>query len=220
MARKLFPTDITGAVGDIVYQRSRQGTSLRQRVQPLNPQTNRQMGARQLLASLAAGWRGLTAAKRAAWDSFAAGLTGNVSGFNAFVSLNATRANCSLSQYEVPPAKATFGVMDTPTITAQVKAGVLTLVIAGMGNTVDPDGYELWATAPSSQGIARDESGLRLLTYADNAAWEADLDASAHYTERFGVPAVGDGIDLKIVPVKNGQKGVGLQFRPIVVAGT
>jgi len=220
MAKKLFPTDITGAVGDIVYQRSRQGTSLRQRVQPLNPQTNRQMGARQLLASLAAGWRGLTAAKRAAWDSFAAGLTGNVTGFNAFVSLNATRANCSLAQYDVPPAKATFGVMDTPTITAQVTAGVFTLVIAGMGNTVDPDGYELWATAPNSQGIARDESGLRLLTYADNATWQADLDASAHYTERFGVPPVGDGIDLKIVPVKNGQKGVGLQFRPIVVAGT
>lgn len=220
MAKKLFPTDITGAVGDIVYQRSRQGTSLRQRVQPLNPQTNRQMGARQLLASLAAGWRGLTAAKRSAWDSFAQGLTGNITGFNAFVSLNGVRANCSLSQYDVPPAKATFGVMDTPVITAEVTAGVLTLGIADMGNTVDPDGYELWASAPNSQGIARDESGLRLVSYADNATWEADYDASTVYTDRFGVPAVGDGIDLKIVPVKNGQKGVGLQFRPIVVAGS
>ena len=110
--------------------------------------------------------------------------------------------------------------MDTPTITAEVTAGVLTLGIADMGNTVDPDGYELWGSAPNSQGIARDESGLRLLAYADNTTWEADYDASTVYTDRFGVPAVGDGIDLKIVPVKNGQKGVGLQFRPIVVAGT
>lgn len=219
MARKLFPTDITGAVGDIVYQRSRQGTSLRQRVQPINPQTNRQMSARQLLASLAAGWRGLTRPQRASWDSFATGLTGNLAGFNAFVSLNATRANCQLPQYNLPPVKATFGVMATPSITCEVKNGVLALVISGMDNTVDPDGYELWATAPSSQGIARDESGLRLLLYADNTTWKSDIDASATYTERFGVPAVGDGIDFKIVPIKNGQKGVGLQYRPIVLAG-
>jgi hypothetical protein len=177
------------------------------------------MGARQLLASLAAGWRGLTAAKRAAWDSFAAGLTGNLTGFNAFVSLNAVRANSALAQYDVPPPKATFGVMDTPVITCEVKAGVLTLGIEGVTSTLAPDGYELWATAPNSQGIARDESGLRLLTYAATAAWDDSLDASMPYTARFGVPAVGDGIDLKIVPVKSGQKGIGLQFRPIVAAG-
>ncbi len=219
MAKKLFPTDITGAVGDIVYQRNRQGTAIRQRVQPLNPQTNRQMGARQLLGSLAAGWRGLTAAQRLAWDSFAAGLPGNLTGFNAFTSLNAVRANCNVAQYTAPPAKATFGVMSVPTITCSVKTGVLTLGIEGQTSTVECDGFELWATSPNSQGIARDESGLRLLMYADYATWAADIDASADYTGRFGVPAVGDGIDIKILPVKNGQKGVGLQFRPIVAAG-
>ncbi|HSA12033.1 MAG TPA: hypothetical protein P5205_16855 [Candidatus Paceibacterota bacterium] len=59
MALKLFPTDLVGAVGNIVYQRGRQGTVQRARVQPLNPQTNNQMGASRPLGSLAAGWRSL-----------------------------------------------------------------------------------------------------------------------------------------------------------------
>lgn len=54
MANKSFPADLTSAVGDIVYQRSWQGTSIRQRVQPLNPQINRQVGGSNPL--LVSGW--------------------------------------------------------------------------------------------------------------------------------------------------------------------
>jgi hypothetical protein len=216
MAKKLFPTDLTGAVGDIVYQRNRQGTAMRARVQPLNPQTNNQQGARQLLAALAAAWRGLSANQRAAWSSFSAGMPGNPSGFNCYVSCNAIRHNCADTAYTDPPTFPAFGVMTSATPTAVIEDAVFTLNLGATSNTVAPDKYEVWASAFTSAGVARDESGLRLLTVVTPANIVTAYAITTPYTSRFGVPAAGEGLDIKLVPIKNGFKGVGLQWRPIV----
>lgn len=220
MARELFPVSRTGAVGQEVWQRNRQGTAIRARVQPLNPETNYQNAARQRLVALASAWRGLTQAVRDAWASFAIQLPGSLSGFNAYMTLNNVLVSCGESVLATPPQLPAFGIMTCAGVDGEVTGGVFALDLGVTTNTVAPTLYEIWATPFASQGIANANASYRFLRTITPAEATAGIDLAASYIGRFGQPAVGDALSIKVIPMKTGVKNVGLSYRPIVVAGT
>lgn len=212
-----FPTDKSGAVGDIVYTRNRQGTAVRARVTPLNPQTLAQQNQRGILAAVASEWRGLTAAARSAWKALAAQLDGNLSGFGAYVKINATRVTCGEAKLEVAPLIPAFGIFTLTSMAATVDAGALTLALTGLANTVAPDKYLVEGSIPVSQGIDNVNSDFRVIGAFAPGAIVAGVGPA--YVAKFGVPAVTQAISLRISAVKDGFKAIPYAYRAIVTAG-
>jgi len=65
--------ELSGKAGCVVASRNRNGSYLRTRTIPINPKTTSQQNARNNLSAIAATWRTLTDAQRAAWAAY--GLT-------------------------------------------------------------------------------------------------------------------------------------------------
>ena len=84
----------SGSVGGVTYSRNRFGMYIRSRSMPVNPNTSRQQAVRSVMTEVVEYWNSiLTAAQRAAWDTYAAnvpvinklGDTVRLTGFNMWV---------------------------------------------------------------------------------------------------------------------------------------
>lgn len=90
-----FLGDLSGKLGGIVASRNRGGAYLKSFVKPTNPNSIAQQRARSSFGTAANSYHALSAPLKAAWQNFAATVfisksgnpPGNMSGFNAFVSL-------------------------------------------------------------------------------------------------------------------------------------
>jgi hypothetical protein len=205
-----------GSVGPVVYQGGRYGTIARARVTPINPRTINQQNARSILAAVASEWRGLTDAVREAWKALAFQMPGKLTGFQAYVQLNATLVTCGLPKKEEPPVMPAFGIIsceqlsvdDTPLVT-----------LKGVTDTLAPDKFIIEAARPVSQGISNVNTNFRALDIiAGHAAPAADLDLTEPYTARFGTPKLGQRVSVRITPMKDGFKGIPLAYSAIVAA--
>lgn len=107
-------TQISGSIAGTVFARNRYGNYTRPRTKPVNPNSTLQAQVREALSALAVMWNAtLTAAKRSAWNTYAAavamknrlGETIYLTGFNHFI-----RSNVILSD------KGLTVVTDGPTI--------------------------------------------------------------------------------------------------------
>lgn len=211
MARVLFGTPIKGSVGSTVTQGGRSGAVQRLRVIPTNPQTVSQQTQRMILGTCASEWRGLSNDQRAAWEALAAQIDPNLTGFNIYVRVNATRLTCSQAKVEDAPLPVAFGVLSVEGLTSV--AGVVKLL--QVSDTVAPDKFMIEATAQSSQGISNRNSKFRLITVVDGAAGPADIDISAAYVAKFGALTADAAIQVRITPQTTGFKGVALKFTAI-----
>lgn len=90
-------SEVRGSSGGTVFSRNRFGAYLRGRTVPINPNTSRQVAARDRFNTLATAWRDvLTQGERDAWDTYAAetnwinvlGQVVNLTGLNHFVRSN------------------------------------------------------------------------------------------------------------------------------------
>ena len=206
----------SGSLGASVFQGSRNGTIERQRVIPTNPQTNRQLNARSVLAAVASEWRGLTDATRAAWAALAEQMPGNPDGFQAYVHVNATLVSCGLPKLEDPPDLPAFGILSC---TGLVADDTPTVQLTQVASTVAPDKFVIEAVPPQRQGRMSVQSKYRrLATVAGHAAPAADIDLTAAYLATFGAPKPGSRIFVRIAPMKDGFKGFPLAFNAIVAA--
>lgn len=74
MARiKLSPiiSSINGKLGNAVFQGGKSGTVLREKVKPRNPNSAKQVAARNRLSTIKSTWQNLTTSQRDTWISFA-----------------------------------------------------------------------------------------------------------------------------------------------------
>lgn len=205
-----------GSIGPVVYQGGRYGTVARARVTPINPRTLKQQNVRSVLSTVASEWRGLTDAGREAWKALAFQMPGKLTGFQAYVQLNATLVTCGLPKKEEPPVMPAFGILscdglsadDTPLVSLQAVA-----------DTIAPDKFIVEAARPVSQGISNVSNGFRLLDVIDgHAAPAADLDITEAYVARFGAPKLGQRVSIRITAMKDGFKGIPLGYSAIVAA--
>ena len=216
-------TDGRGKLNGHVASKNRSGAYIRTKVTPTNPQTSFQLGARNLLTSLSQGWRALTQAQRNAWDNAVAdfaktdvfGDLRTPTGKNLYGKLNINLVNIGEAQIVVPPLPSGAGSVISGTAIAS-NAGAISIVHDG-----DTGGHviQVWATPGVSPGKKFLKNDYRLVTtFAGGSASPAVITGA--YTSRFGAPAVGTRVGIRLVSVNDatGEAGVPSESTTITVA--
>jgi len=212
----------SGKLGGHVASRNRAGAYFRTKVTPVNPSTAYQQAARNILTSLSQQWRALTEDQRLAWNAgvseFATtdifGDLRNPSGKNLFVRLGANLISVGQAPLSDIPTLEDVGYVTADSTTISLAA--VTFDLAGTFTGVTSD-MQLWATPSVSAGRNNVASLYRQIGYIAGAT-PSPYDFRTEYENRFGAPAVGEKVFIKIVPVNitSGQKGIGSAVASIV----
>ncbi len=121
-----------------------------------------------------------------------------------------------------PPALAGFGIFTSSGLTATVdaQANTLTLSLDGAANDIAPAKYIVEACKPVSAGRRNVSSEYRVITAAAAIAnlGGATGTLGTAYQARFGLPAVGNRLSVRVSQFKDGQKTPGRTFDAIVAA--
>lgn len=146
--RSQIVTAASGSVGGCVFSRNRFGSYIRNRALPVNVASTQQNVLRAAMATLVTRWTStLTTAQRSSWETWAAntpqvdpiGQTYNMTGQNAYVSMNALRIQTALAIIDVAPVIFAGAALTPPGITSiTATTGVM---IVTFTNT------DAWATA-------------------------------------------------------------------------
>lgn len=208
--RSQIVTAASGSVGGCVYSRNKSGSYIRNRSLPVNTNSPQQNAVRAALTALVVQWTSvLTPAQRAGWETWAAntpqtdsiGQTYNMTGQNAFISMNSLRIQVGLSVIILAPAVFAGAALTPPTvITATAATSTLSI---GFTNT------DVWATAV----------GGALLVYASRPQNASKLFFAGPY--RFMaringavVPPTSPGAVVSTFPFIAGQR-VHVKFRAV-----
>ncbi len=104
--------EVRGSAGGITFSRNRGGAYIRKRSKPVNPNTQRQVDARNRVADLSIRWSlDLTQDQRDAWDEYAQNVPSsnkigeaiNLTGQNWYVASNALRLQAGLTRVDDAP---------------------------------------------------------------------------------------------------------------------
>lgn len=213
---KVITQQKSGSVGPSTFQSSRNGLIERARVRPLNPRTLAQQNHRSIVASVSSGWRGLTDAGRAGWTALGSQLSEPLTGEQAYNKINILLAGCGLPTLAAAPPLPELGIL---VCTGLVAEDTPLVRLTQVSNTVAPDAYILEACPPLSPGITYvTKLFRRLAVLPGQGGLAADLDLTAAYTARFGAPAAGQRVVVRITAMKHGFKSAPLQFRTLVTA--
>ena len=220
--------DVSGKFGDRVFARNPSGLYLREHVEPDQPNSERQMSIRDRFSQFSARWATLTEAQRSGWNSLAALVTKtgkygdlyNPTGHRIYIALNQTRAEFALATLDDAPLgiEATAPVVGfAPTI--HITAAPAVEFKLGAANTALGTDLLVFATEPMSPGrsIVPDAS-YRLIGTADPAGI-LNADIGTFYDDKFGVPAGGVKVGIKVIPVSaSGFQGTPQSSLVIVTA--
>ena len=210
-------SEIRGKIAATVFARNKGGQVIRNRITPINRRSVGQSSQRQLLAALAAQWRGLTQAQRDSWNAAAPnfpqsdnlGQTIYLSGEQLYVRCNANLVLIGQSQITTAPAPTSFATLAFTSLTATADDQAISLAFTP---TV-PTGYNLVvrATAPLSAG--KDfvsPSAFRFITNLAAAA-TSPADLATVYANVFGSIVNGTGqkifIEMFLVEIASGLAG-------------
>lgn len=156
---------VSGKLAGTTYARNKAGYYIKQWTKPNDPKSIAQLAVRAQMGQASSLWHALSDGKKQLWNSFANNIFvpkfaigSTVSGFNAFVSLNSTVAQCNRdfrTTTVTAPASTTatfddFVFSDTPPI-AGLSAAIQTstgapLPIFLTGATIDSSDYSVTAT--------------------------------------------------------------------------
>lgn len=147
MALVVLPegTQISGSIGGTTWSHNRFGAYKRNRSVPVNPNTDRQVAVRNAVRSIAIAWQNtLTAAQRAAWNTYALnvtwvnhlGQTVKLTGLNHYVRSNTPRVQNGIPRVDAAP---TIFNLATAELALAVTASEATQAL-----TVDGDGAAAW----------------------------------------------------------------------------
>lgn len=217
-------TEASGKLGGHVFARNRGGAYARTKVTPVNPQTQAQSFVRATLASFSQAWRGLTQTQRDAWNAAVSdfartdifGDLRNPTGKNLYTLLNINLANAGQSAISVPPLPAAVEAYIAETLTIDVSATQMDLGFSGSDASTN---MLVEATEPLSPGVDFFKNRYRLIFDA-GASPTSPENLWAAYVNKFGVPAVGTKISVRVYGVNNvtGQAGPRSSVSAIVQA--
>jgi hypothetical protein len=204
--------DVSGKFGDNVFARNPSGLYLRKNTVPEQPNSERQMNVRDRFSVFAARWSTITEEQRVGWNGLAGQITKtgkygdlyNPTGHRLYIALNATRGEFALAELDDAPLaiEPTVPVADfVPTLNVTL-AGELELKL-GAAATALASKLLIFATEPMSAGRSViPDASFRLITTADTGdLLNADLGDA--YESKFGVPAGGVKVGVKIIPVSD-----------------
>ena len=189
---------------------------------PANPRTAAQMSVRAILSRVAASWRGLQEAQRAAWmaaakeakSSSRLGQSGALSGFQLFTKINCTLAQFGQETVTAPPARPEFPELAPASLIITNTTGVIALKLAC---PTDPGTNTIVrGSAPLSQGRENCRDFRILGTCPAVAQGSANI--TGLYTARYGVPPVGKKVFVQVNQAVNGWEDLPVTFSAIVPA--
>jgi hypothetical protein len=218
----MIVVDGRGKLGGHVLSKNRGGAYARTKVTPVNPQTTYQLTARNLLTTLSQGWRSLTQAQRDGWNAAVQSfqrtdIFGDLrtpTGKNLYTRLNTNLSNISEPLIDDAPLPAGGGEVVAGTL-VMTNGGAKT--IAHSGSTAGHN-VQVWATPGVSAGKEFLKNDYRLITiFAGGGASPNDF--SAAYEARFGEPAIGTRVGVKLVSVNatTGENGTPSEATTITV---
>jgi len=220
MALLIIPPT-SGSVGNVTFSRGRSGAISRQRSNPTQPRTAAQVNARARLSSMAAAWRGLTDAQRAAWAAFAAsftivnriGTTISITGSQAYVKVNTTNLLNGDAVVSVPPALPAFVACTVTGLTAT--AGTQLLEANGASPAAGTK-YMFYASPQKSAGVTFNGQFAYLQTLTTATASEFVLTTA--FTAKYGALIAGKKVFVRVVQSQAGMQDNGTLFAVIVGA--
>lgn len=206
---------LRGSAGNVTFVKSREGTLVKPRVNPTNPQTKSQMVVRSAFTRAAQAWTTLTASQVKAWNEWAAlkpkldsatNKTTRSTGFNAFVKLTSKIFVVAAEPVVqvLPPTSEFSG--DSITVTASATApGVITFAASGE-NTEDVTTELLLQRLPSATRKPSKE-GYRVqeyVTFEGVTPTEAVNVSAGYYAAAY-----------RFVNTQTGQMS-GLEYLPVI----
>jgi hypothetical protein len=219
---KILDIPQSGKRGLNVSQAGQFGQISRALAIPSNPRTASQMSVRTILSRVAARWRVLQEAQRAAWmaavkeakSTTRLGQNGTLSGFQLFAKINCTLAQFGQDQVDAPPAQPQFPDLAPQGLVITNTAGAVTLKLTCPANP--GENTIIRASAPVSQGRETCDDFRILGTCPVPAAGSADI--TTLYTGRYGVPPVGKKVYVRANQFIDGWESLPTTFWAIVPA--
>lgn len=204
---KILDVPQSGSMAGTTSSRNRYGQYRRTRAIPVNPGSAAQVAVRNRMSVNAAAWRALTDAQRAGWEDLALqmnrtdalGQGYTLNGFGAYVSVNNNNLAAGNAVVSAAPALVTPSTVTTVTLT-------LTSASFSVAYTPTPlsSGQRLFVYASPQRAAGRAyESDYRLI-HVSAAAAASPADCLAAYTNRLGVPVVGNRIFLAVAVYQGG----------------
>lgn len=197
----------SGSQADTTASRNRYGQYYRTRATPVNPNTTAQGAARGRLSAAAAAWRALTDAQRLGWDTLgsqmqrtdALGQTYTLSGFQAYVSVNANLALVGDAALDDAPALQTPEAIATvtPTVSDSALSFAFTPTPLGAGERI-----LVFISPQVSAG--RKFVGNTRFVIGSAAAGSSPIDAESAYVARFGALVTGNRIGWAVYRYSGG----------------
>lgn len=219
MAKRVCDPTV-GSIGNQTYLLGRNGQVVRTRAVPSNPNTPQQIITRANLRACAIAFDALTQAQIAAWNAAAAdqqtkarlGMSGAMTGLQYFVKVNGVLMENGQARVTDPPVVPAIAAAGADTASFENDGGVLTASIHFTGAL--PANTELWASAPQNAGVTRTPAMVHLGTVPALVGNAANI--TALYSAKYGVPAVGQVVFVKVATRSGGFYGPEEAFRAVV----
>jgi hypothetical protein len=209
----------SGSIAGTTFSHNRFGQYTRNRRTPVNPGTPAQALVRARLANNAAGWRGLTDAQRAGWESLGASITRRgslgesytLNGFMTYTSVNNNNLAAGTAVVSDAPLLTDPGTLVTATIT-------LTSAAFSVAYTTTPlsAGVRLFIYVSEQTSAGRSFNGSYKLCTVTAAAAASPANILAAYTALYGVPVTGRRIFLSLELYQAGFRGAPLKVSQII----
>lgn len=221
-----FLADMRNKLNGSVFARNRGGAYVRTKVTPLNPQSVRQVAARNLLTSLAQNFRSLTQEQITAWNEAVTqwqttdifGDLVSPTGLALYVRLNANISNAGGSLLTSPPAPVGADALTELELTAAVTGDVFEIAFAPVSVPADHTLY-IESTSMLSPGINNANSRFRYIGIAAETS-ASPLDAFSMQTAKFGSLVSGQKayVRCKFINKLTGEVSLALKASAIVGA--
>jgi hypothetical protein len=168
------------------------------------------------MSANSAGWRSLTSAQRAGWESLGSQIS-RTDSLGSSYTLNGFMAYCSVNNNNVAAGNAI--VSDAPAIAtpATIITATVTLTAAAFSvaytTTPLPAGARLFSFVSSQQSAGRSFNSNYFLIAVSAAAAASPAVLTTAYTAKFGVPVVGNRIFMSFTTYLGG-----FQSGPLVMS--
>jgi hypothetical protein len=194
-------SEARGKEAGLVFSRNSYGGYVKQKVSPVNPQTEFQLRERARLGVLAQQWVGLTEVQKDQWKQFGQQMTRvnrfgdqtGYTGFNAYVKCNRNRAIVGLAPISVPVTPISFPVL-TVVLT-------ITTVLVSLAFTPTPLTTGLYLVVEATPNILTGRRFIKnfyRLVGASAVSAASPFVLTTLYQNRFGVlPTLGSFVGLR-----------------------
>ena len=220
-------SDARNKLNGSVLSKNRYGNYIRNKTTPVNPQTTFQQNARAALAANSQAWGGLTEAQRNGWKALAQELpftdifgdSKTLAGNSLYNKLNGNLQKIGESPIDDAPVKEAVPAIVAEALTASSTGGVLSSLSLQFSPSPIPAGVcaVIYATPGISPGRSFVKNQFRLISFANPAETSAK-NIFADYSYRFGTPASGQKIFVRIVfvSIATGQQGIPSEVMAVI----